>query len=52
MLKFMISIIELIQQCILHHEKLNELKIINDSNVIQKFNKFRNAFSNEKNAMN
>ncbi len=30
----MISTIELIQQCILHHEELNELKMMNDSDVI------------------
>ncbi len=36
----MIFTIELIQQRILHHEKLNELKMMNDSNVIQEFNKF------------
>ncbi len=48
----MISIIELIQQRILHHEELNELKMMNDSNVIQEFNKFMNTFLNEKNAIN
>ena len=47
----MISTIELIQQRILHHEELNELKTTNDSDVIQKFNKFMSAFSNEKNAI-
>ncbi len=44
----MISTIELIQQRILHHEELNELKTTNDSDVIQEFNKFMSAFSNEK----
>jgi len=47
----MISTIELIQQRILHHEELNELKTMNDSDVIQEFNKFMSAFSNEKNAI-
>ncbi len=47
----MISTIELIQQRILHHEELNELKAMNDSDVIQEFNKFISAFSNEKNAI-
>ncbi len=47
----MIFIIELIQQRILHHEELNELKMMNNSNVIQEFNKFMSAFSNEKNAI-
>ncbi len=47
----MISTIELIQQRILHHEELNELKMTNDSNVIQEFNKFMSAFLNEKNAI-
>jgi len=51
MSRYMISTIELIQQRILHHEELNELKTMNDSNVIQEFNKFMNAFSNEKNAI-
>ena len=47
----MISTIELIQQRILHHEELNELKAMNDSDVVQEFNKFMSAFSNEKNAI-
>ena len=47
----MISTIELIQQRILHHEELNELKMMNDSDVIQEFNKFMSAFLNEKNAI-
>jgi len=47
----MIFTIELIQQRILHHEELNELKMINDSDVIQEFNKFMSVFSNEKNAI-
>jgi len=51
MSRYMISIIELIQQRILHHEELNELKMMNDSNVIQEFNKFMNTFLNEKNAI-
>ncbi len=34
----MISTIKLIQQRILHHEELNELKMMNDSDVIQEFN--------------
>jgi len=51
MSRYMISTIELIQQRILHHEELNELKAINDSDVIQEFNKFMSAFSNEKNAV-
>jgi len=51
MLRYMIFTIELIQQRILHHEELNELKMMNDSDVIQEFNKFMSAFSNEKNAI-
>jgi len=51
MSRYMISIIELIQQRILNHEELNELKMMNDSNVIQEFNKFMNTFLNEKNAI-
>jgi len=48
----MISTIELIQQRILHHDELNELKTTNDSDVIQEFNKFMSAFLNKKNAIN
>ncbi len=44
----MISTIELIQQRILHHEELNELKMMNDLDVIQEFNKFMSAFLNKK----
>jgi len=51
MSRYMIFTIELIQQRILHHEELNELKAMNDSDVIQEFNKFMSAFSNEKNAI-
>jgi len=51
MSRYMISTIELIQQRILHHEELNELKTMNDSDVIQEFDKFMSAFSNEKNAI-
>ncbi len=50
-LKYMIFIIELIQQWILHHEELNDLKTMNDSDVIQEFNKFMSAFLSEKNAI-
>ena len=45
----MISIIELIQQRILHYEKLNDLKTMNDSNVIQEFDKFMSTFLSKKN---
>jgi len=51
MSRYIISTIELIQQRILHHEELNELKTTNDSDVIQEFDKFMSAFSNEKNAI-
>ncbi len=51
MSRYMIFTIELIQQRILHHEELNELKMMNDSDVIQEFNKFMSVFSNEKNAI-
>jgi len=52
MSRYMISTIELIQQRILHHDELNELKTTNDSDVIQEFNKFMSAFLNKKNAIN
>ena len=48
-LKYIISIIELIQQRILHYEKLNDLKTMNDSNVIQEFDKFMSTFLSKKN---
>ena len=51
MSRYIISTIELIQQRILHHEELNELKMMNDSDVIQEFSKFMSAFLNEKNAI-
>jgi hypothetical protein len=47
----MISIIKLIQQQILHHEELNDFKMMNDSDVIQEFDKFMSAFLSEKNAI-
>ena len=50
-MKYIISIIELIQQRILHHEELNNLKTMNDSDVIQEFDKFISAFLSEKNAI-
>ncbi len=49
--KYMISIIELIQQRILHHDELIDLKTMNNSDVIQEFDKFMSAFSSEKNAI-
>ncbi len=49
MFKYMILIIEIIQQRILHHEELEDLKAADDSDVINEFNKFMNAFSSEKN---
>ncbi len=48
MSRYMIFTIKLIQQRILHYEELNELKTMNDSDVIQEFNKFMSAFSNKK----
>jgi len=49
--KYMISIIKLIQQQILHHEELNNFKMMNDSDVIQEFDKFMSAFLSEKNTI-
>ncbi len=48
-LKYIISIIELIQQRILHYEELNDLKTMNDSDVIQEFDKFMSTFLSKKN---
>jgi len=52
MFKYMISIIEIIQQRILHHEKLNELKAAENSDAVNEFDKFMNTFSSDKNAIN
>jgi vacuolar-type H+-ATPase catalytic subunit A/Vma1 len=48
----MISIIKIIQQHILHHEKLDELKAVENLDAINKFDKFMNTFSSNKNAIN
>lgn len=48
----MISIVEIIQQRILHHEGLNELKATHDPNAINEFEKFKSTFASEKNATN
>jgi len=52
MFKYMISIIEIIQQHILHHEELDELKAAENSDAINEFDKFINIFSSNKNAIN
>jgi len=36
----------------LHHEELNELKVAQDSNVINEFDKFVSTFSSDKNVAN
>jgi len=48
----MIPIIEIIQQRILHHEELDELKAAEDSDVVNEFDKFMSTFSSDKNAGN
>jgi translation initiation factor 2 alpha subunit (eIF-2alpha) len=52
MFKYMISIIEIIQQRILHHEELDELKAAENSDAVNEFDKFMNTFSSDKNAIN
>ncbi len=52
MFKYMIPIIEIIQQRILHHEELDELKAAEDSDVVNEFDKFMSTFSSDKNAGN
>jgi hypothetical protein len=51
MFKYMLSIIEIIQQRILHHEKLDELKAAENSDAVNEFDKFMNTFSSNKNAI-
>jgi len=48
----MISIIEIIQQRILHYKKFNKLKITHNSNAINEFKKFKDTFASNKNAAN
>ncbi len=36
----------------MHHEELNELKVAQDSNVINEFDKFVSTFSSDKNVAN
>jgi len=48
----MISIIKILQQHILHHEKFNKLKAIENSDAVNEYDKFMNTFSNNKNAIN
>ena len=36
----------------MHHEELNELKVAQDSNVVNEFDKFVSTFSNDKNVAN
>jgi len=52
MFKYMISIIEIIQQYILHHKEFDELKAAENSDAINEFNKSMNTFSSNKNAIN
>jgi len=52
MFKYMISIIKIIQQHILHHEKFNELKAAENSDAVNEFDKFMNTFSSNKNVIN
>ena len=52
MFKYIILRTKIIQQRILHHEELEDLKVVNNLNIINKFNKFLNIFSSEKNTTN
>jgi len=49
-IKYIISIIEIIQQRILYYKEFNKLKKAHDSNTINEFEKFKNTFANNKNA--
>jgi len=49
-IKYIISIIEIIQQRILHYKEFNKLKKAHDSDAINKFEKFKNTFANDQNA--
>jgi len=48
----MISIIKIIQQHILHYEKLDELKAVENSDAVNEFDNFMNTFFSNKNAIN
>lgn len=50
--KYMILIIEWIQQDIIHYKELEELKTANDSNAVEEFDRFMNTFENDRNAIN
>ncbi len=52
MFKYIILRTKIIQQRILHHEELEDLKAVNNLNVVNEFNKFMNVFFSEKNATN
>jgi len=49
-IKYIISIIEIIQQRILHYRRFNTLKTTYNSNTINEFEKFKNIFASNKNA--
>jgi len=51
-IKYIISIIEIIQQRILHHEGFNELKTTHNLNVVNEFKKFKDTFASNKNIAN
>ena len=49
-IKYIISIIEIIQQYILYYREFNKLKKAHNSDTINKFEKFKDTFANNKNA--
>jgi len=51
-IKYIISIIEIIQQRILYYKRFNKLKTTHNSNAINKFEKFKDTFANNKNVAN
>ena len=51
-IKYIILIIEIIQQRILHYKEFNKLKKAYNLNAINKFKRFKNTFANNKNIVN
>jgi len=51
-IKYIISIIEIIQQRILYYKEFNKLKTTHNSNTINEFEKFKDTFASNKNVAN
>jgi len=51
-IKYIISIIEIIQQRILHYKRFNKLKKTYNLDAINEFKRFKGTFANNKNVAN